>query len=870
MLGIALLGRQRYLNSIRREVFLDRQHREDETKFRTLFESSRDAIMLRDRTTLIDCNRAALELFGFATKEQFMAKRPGELSPPRQPDGTDSQVTARDQIEAAYAQGGQFFRWLFQRQDETVFPAEVQLSRVELDKKVLLQALVRDIGSRKRVEEALRRSEGFLDSIIEHSPHAMWISDDQGTLIRLNQACRDLLHLTDDEVVGKYNMLRDNLVEEQGHMPLVRRVFEKGETVKFAVTYDSSRLRHLQLRDTAFAVLDVTVSPVLDANGRVVYGIIQHVDITERKQMEQALREREARYAALFEHNPIETIVVDLDGRIQAFNRAKRESGDRLPQIGEVMYRDYAGKHTTDMHGELMHCIQSGELRRYPEQLYGERSLTIAIAPFANGAIITSQDITEHKRAEEALKESESRLRIIIESSKDGIILFDGKTRKVMFGNAAMAELLGCSREDLVGRSVPFRHPTEERESIEQEFQKHVRGEISFSAGIPVFRDDGSVFEADISSRLLMLEGRSYISAFFRDITERKRAEDSLRNSEEHLRMICENAPVMMDAFDKEGRCTMWNKECEKTFGWTIEEINSHDEPLSLFYPDPKIRERVMETITSKPERIFREWHPQTKDGRVLTCMWANFVLPDKSVMNLGYDVTERRQTEQSLRKLSLHASRAEDAERRRIARELHDSTGQKLAALSMTVGLLQDTTAAPDGKTDKMFADCLALIEQCVQEIRTISYLLHPPLLDELGLAAAIGDYLEGFSKRSGLQVALDAPPGLDRLPDEVELALFRVVQESLGNIHHHAGASTARIRLACDAEQVTLEVSDQGRGMSAETLRAIQAGHGPAGVGIAGMRERLRLLGGQSEITSGQRGTTLRAIIPRPQKTT
>ena len=155
---------------------------------------------------------------------------------------------------------------------------------------------------RQRAEESLRRSEAFLDNIIEQSPHAMYITDGRGTLMRLNQTCRELLHITDDEVVGKYNVLQDNIVEEQGLLPLVKKVFEKGETVKFTIWYDSSRLKPLELRKTAFVTLDVTISPVLDVNGRVTNAITQHVDITERKRAEDQLRSSREQLRALSAH----------------------------------------------------------------------------------------------------------------------------------------------------------------------------------------------------------------------------------------------------------------------------------------------------------------------------------------------------------------------------------------------------------------------------------------------------------------------------------------------------------------------------------------------------------------------------------------
>ena len=129
-------------------------------------------------------------------------------------------------------------------------------------------AVFTDITDRKQTEEALRNSEAFLNSIIEQNPYALWISDEKGTLIRLNQACRDLLHITDKEVVGKYNVLADNIVAEQGHVPLVKRVFEQSETVRFDITYDSSQLKHLELEQKAFVNIEVTISPVKNRNGK--------------------------------------------------------------------------------------------------------------------------------------------------------------------------------------------------------------------------------------------------------------------------------------------------------------------------------------------------------------------------------------------------------------------------------------------------------------------------------------------------------------------------------------------------------------------------------------------------------------------------
>jgi PAS domain S-box-containing protein len=223
-------------------------------------------------------------------------------------------------------------------------------------------------------------------------------------------------------------------------------------------------------------------------------------------------------------------------------------------------------------------------------------------------------------------------------------------------------------------------------------------------------------------------------------------------------------------------------------------------------------------------------------------------------------DITEHRHAEDEVRQLSGHLLRLQDDERQRIGRELHDTTGQELAAVAMNLGLVQQRCAGRDVTADNLLADSQAILEQCGRELRTMSYQLHPPVLDDVGLAGAVREYADGFTRRSGIQVTMNSDSALGRLPSDTERALFRVVQESLANVYRHSGSPTAAIRIARADATVVLEIVDRGRGLNVRSDGTVAK----VGVGLAGMRERVRQLGGLFEIQSSGRGTTVRVVVP------
>jgi PAS domain S-box-containing protein len=366
-----------------------------------------------------------------------------------------------------------------------------------------------------------------------------------------------------------------------------------------------------------------------------------------------------------------------------------------------------------------------------------------------------------------------------------------------------------------------------------------------------------------------------------RSMAKREIAEEDLRRAHEELERrvqertaalhkrtaeVIEKATLLDLANDailtKTAKNTIayWNQGAERLYGWTAAEAMGND-PADLLHSSYSI---PLDEIQN-----YEVWEGEitqtTRDGRriVVASRWTllrSAAGHPVGWMEINTDITARKLAENAARSLSGRILTLQDDERRRIARGLHDSLGQYLAALKMQLGLL----SMSDGDQSELIEQASEIVDRCLAETRTVSHLLHPPLLDEAGFGSAARWFVEGFAKRSGVTVDLRLPPNLGRLHSDVEITLFRALQEALTNVHRHSASPKADISVSIEPTHVRLDVQDYGHGVPGHIIRQLNQGAGKTGVGIAGMRERVRELGGYMAIKSSSHGTLLSVLLP------
>jgi PAS domain S-box-containing protein len=501
-------------------------------------------------------------------------------------------------------------------------------------------------------------------------------------------------------------------------------------------------------------------------------------------------------------------------------------------------------------------------------------------------SLFVVRDVTARKEAESLLRSSEERFRYLVENLQVGIVSYDPQLR-ILFANQAAVNLIGLPQEQLIGKTVA-------------------------DLGLVALREDGSRFPDELRplpraiatkkpvGKQLMgwrLPGRSDITwtlldAFpevaangelqriivsFTDLSEQMRTLEALRESEERFRTLVSDLHIGVVLHGVNSKIQFANKAALDMFGYPLEGVlGKSAQELGLIAVDASGKEMldsalpvrvVLETGAAQQHRVMGFRRAGSEEiiwlfGTAVPQVGANGEI--LRVIASFADITEMKNAERAIHRLSTQLLKLQDAERRHIGRELHDGLAQTVLAINLNLAQVRQSIPSLEPAAARALGKARELTQQMSREIRTLSYLLHPPLLDDLGLASALKECVHGFGERSGIKTQVEVIPEFARLPQAVETALFRVVQESLANIQRHSGSSTSEIRLHRDEARVTLEVIDTGQGMTMPLNGNHQPHEARLGVGIPGMRERMAQLGGRLEIISGKTGTTVRATIP------
>jgi PAS domain S-box-containing protein len=603
-------------------------HKEtDESRFKELAEMLPEAMFEADADlNVTTVNKRALELFGYSNDDVTKGLNAIEMIVPKDRNRAKQNLTKQLKGEALGV-----VEYQAVKKDSSTFPAFLRINPIKQEGAITgFRCLIVDITERKKIEDKLRQRESFLNSLIDQNPYPMWISDDRGNLIQINQACCDLLNIRPDEVIGKYNVLQDSIVKEQGFLPLVKSVYKKGDTAKFTIYYDSLTLKHLDLDNSAFVILDVTISPVKDDEGRVTNAIIMHNDITTRKKAEEELQENEMLLRKIAENYPNSYLsIIEKDFTIgftsgQEFKNQNLDPDDFIGLSLEQIFGDKASiireyyKKTFKGREQSFELFINDQFQRYRTvPLYAENgSITRILAVVEN--------ITERKLAEEKLKESEHKYREIIESSPEGIVSVN-KTGKIIAVNKTFIELTGFKESDFLGKGV-LKIPTlikqeasfyaktlksilrgKSFDSLEFKW-KHASGETRFG--------DAKVSSLKQDNKIIGFQG------IIRDITERKQAETMLREREALLNEVGRIAKIGGWEMDLISRTANWTKGT-----YDIVEIDydapipGPDEHMGYYLPEfrPMI-EKAMTALIKKNVPLEFEAKLLTAKGNVKWC----------------------------------------------------------------------------------------------------------------------------------------------------------------------------------------------------------------------------------------------------------
>ena len=874
---------------------------------------------IADARTLafIDVNREAGRLYGRSRKD-LLSLTLEDIAPAHE---------AARLIEAvrAAARRPSTLSGRHRRKDGTLLDVEVGLSRIAWGGREAVAGTVRDVTQALQAERARSENEERFRLVSRTTHEAIWDWDLTNDTIWWSDGIRTVFGYGPEAVDPASDWWRERVHPEDRPAvdKCVQQVLQRRESfVEEEYRFRRADGTYALVRDQGYAVPDAN-GRVVRVLGSMM-DITKHRDAeTALRESQELMAQMNQAIQDVFYVSDAETN--DVIYMNAAFERIWGIPGERI--MGRP--RSWLDRVHPDDHERVVRSLTEWEPRGDAPEWNEEfriirpdgavRWIWIRSFPIrdAKGEIVrfagVERDVTERKRAEDTVR---SLLAISrqLNSTLDVSALLESLVKETLrlldaeggFAGLMTPEGMTCHAYHTTREIVPFPHLWPPGEGLpgwvalhkvpyvtndaasDTQILSAVRRKFAIrsalcmpllDAGAEVLgfiqvhnKKDGTGFDSTDREKLMAVSRAASVAVqnaiAYRRLEETARA---LSQAEEKYRGIFENAVEGIGQTSPEGTFLAANPALARMLGYdSPEDLIASVADIGEIYVDKALRAELRRMMEKEETIQGVEAQARRKDGTSIWLLMNVRAVRDETGRLLHFDgvvqdVTARKKTEEALREVSGLLLHTQTIERRRIARELHDSTAQSLVAVGMNLSLVEKAAGRLNEAARRRLQDSIELTKQCCREVRTLSYLLHPPALEEGDLWSAVRFYTEGFIKRSGIRVDLTLPraQSAGRLPEEVETTLFRIVQESLANIHRHSGSRRARIQIARSRARVTLVVRDEGRGLRAD---AGNGGDAPAlmGVGIAGMRERVRQLGGEIAIDSGHHGTAVRVMLP------
>ncbi|MBI4304436.1 MAG: PAS domain S-box protein [Chloroflexi bacterium] len=833
-----------------------------ETRYRGLFDSASEGIVVRDlQGNIIEANQAMANLSGYSRQELSTMNVLKDLCPENA-----SLLLGRQQLLLENKAATQRYEVELIRKDGTRRNIESLARLINEDGKPIgVQAMLRDVTEQRQMEAALRKSEEQYRSLVEGTHVGIGTLDPGGSLTFVNESLCQMVGYSQEELLGKF--FADFL--HPGDRPEIMRVFGQAPTSSKDNVYLEFSAIH---REGRMVYVGATASVIKHDNELVGFNLVI-VNITDRKLVEKALKESEDKLHSLYftisEGVCLHEIIHDESGT--AIDYRITDVNPAYESITGLSRESAVGSKASELYGTgeppylntYAEVVSSGKPVSF--DIYFEpmsKYLSISATSMGKGRFATVfSDITERKRVEEELKHSEQRLRILFEFAPDAYALCD-LSGKIIDANRMMQEITGRKPDELIGinfAELGVVSPEQIPKGLAG-LRKYVFGESTTADEYVINRKVGSPVIVERRTFPVKIRGQTMLLVIAHDITDRKLAEMALRDSQEFTSSLLNNFSYPVLVVNPDTTIRYVNPALEKLTGFAATEVVGNKAPYPWWVNGAEgtstrnSKKTTPDGVTRLQELFLK------KNGEQF---WVEITsTPVRSEGQIRYylatwvDITERKRLEENMEFYIAEITRAQEEERKRVARELHDETAQSLSLLSLNIdAVLRDREKLPKNAV-KRLEQLRSETKTVVDEVRRFCYELRPGVLD-MGLVPAL-ELLTQDLTANGIDTYLEILGDERRLQSEAEVLMFRITQEALRNVRKHSRATEAAVTVDFDTDKVGLIVSDNGDGCRLPGAIDELASKGK--LGIIGMRERAHLLGADFSIKSEVgKGTTI-----------